>query len=803
MHRKVYETRSFNARDRINYVMWTSEMDNCLSKILIERARKGNKLDNTLKPAAFTAALAALNEKFGLDLTKEHIKNRLKTWKKQFRILKELLAQKGFEWDEVHKMVVADDSVWSAYIKAHPDARAFRAKLIENYDELCIIIGNDEATASYSDNVAEADVDLTIEKEGVKPAIMSENQTDDKQTKKLRWSDEMDSCLSKILVEQVKRGSKIDNILQREAYDTAVIALNEKFGPELTKDHIRNRLKTWKKQYGVLKELISQTGFEWDGAQKMVVANDSAWNDYTKTHPDARAFRGRVVENYNPWCIIFGNNSAVEGYSRTGDELVLCLAADIRGSVALNNSPKQCGGNVKDHVKHLRWTSEMDHHLSKILVQQVKLGNKSKFDSKLKTAAYVAAVSSLNERFQLDLTKDHVKNRLKTWKKMHGLVVELLDHGQFEWDAGRRMVLATDSVWYDYIKINPDARLIQGRVIENYGDLCVIFGSDEPSESYSLDGAEIDFDLTADTEGMDNEDAFNNRSDSGKEKGKYMLWTDDMDRCLTEKLMEQVRLGNKLEKNFKPSAYTAVLTTLNEKFALELTKENIRSRLKTWKKQYGLVKELLSYGGFAWDEQRKMVVASGSVWKEYIKKHPDARPLRSKSIENYNELRIIIGNEQAAGYWSRTGADYDANHTSNNEEHAVTPLQVMVDEISHDDTGDGTQGSSQQTGARPSSSSHSEQPSKKRRTGDVMIEMMSAMAANIGRIADVLTENSKAVCLDELFEMVQNIPGFDDDLIIEACEFLSFDEKRAKMFMKLDERLRKLWLLKRLRGQSI
>jgi hypothetical protein len=57
-----------------------------------------------------------------------------------------------------------------------------------------------------------------------------------------------------------------------------------------------------------------------------------------------------------------------------------------------------------------------------------------------------------------------------------------------------------------------------------------------------------------------------------------------MDRCLTQLLVEQVMLGNKLEKNFKPVAYTAALTVLNDKFGLDSTKENIRDRLKTWKK---------------------------------------------------------------------------------------------------------------------------------------------------------------------------------------------------------------------------
>jgi len=80
------------------------------------------------------------------------------------------------------------------------------------------------------------------------------------------------------------------------------------------------------------------------------------------------------------------------------------------------------------------------------------------------------------------------------------------------------------------------------------------------------------------------------------------------------------------------------------------------------------------------------------------------------------------------------------------------------------DVGDDDQESSQQTRARPSSSSHSEQPSKRRRDDDVTIEMMSAIATNVGRIADALTEMNN-VCLDEVFEMVKRIPGFDDDLI--------------------------------------
>lgn len=157
-------------------------------------------------------------------------------------------------------------------------------------------------------------------------------------------------------------------------------------------------------------------------------------------------------------------------------------------------------------------------------------------------------------------------------------------------------------------------------MIENYEELSIIVGNYDPSESQSSSRNNgVDLDLTAENEVIETKDALRNRSENAKEKGKYVIWTDEMDHCLTEELIEQVKLGNKLERNFRPAAFNAALMVLNEKFALDLSKENIRNRLKTWKKLYVVLKELLSQGGFGWDEKRKMVVADESVWNEYIK----------------------------------------------------------------------------------------------------------------------------------------------------------------------------------------
>ncbi|KAK3032126.1 hypothetical protein RJ639_035936 [Escallonia herrerae] len=81
--------------------------------VLVEHAKRGYKSYTIINPATYAAAVAELNKRFRLDLTKGHVKNRLKTWKKQYAGLKEILAQKGFKWDKAQKMVVATDAAWN------------------------------------------------------------------------------------------------------------------------------------------------------------------------------------------------------------------------------------------------------------------------------------------------------------------------------------------------------------------------------------------------------------------------------------------------------------------------------------------------------------------------------------------------------------------------------------------------------------------------------------------------------------------------------------------------------------------
>lgn len=90
---------------------------------------------------------------------------------------------------------------------------------------------------------------------------------------------------------------------------------------------------------------------------------------------------------------------------------------------------------------------------------------------------------------------------------------------------------------------------------------------------------------------------------------------------------------------------------------------------------------------------------------------------------------------------------------------------------------------------------------KKTSEGTVSIEpqMVDAAACLSDRKKD--DEHSNSVQIEQVIEAVQALPDMDDDLILDACDFLE-DEIKSKTFMALDVKLRKKWLLRKLRPAS-
>jgi hypothetical protein len=56
-----------------------------------------------------------------------------------------------------------------------------------------------------------------------------------------------------------------------------------------------------------------------------------------------------------------------------------------------------------------------------------------------------------------------------------------------------------------------------------------------------------------------------------------------------------------------------------EKCTVELTKDNIIARSKTFDKHYVIVNNMLSQSGFGWDDDKNMISVEDDVWNNYAK----------------------------------------------------------------------------------------------------------------------------------------------------------------------------------------
>ncbi|XP_077239711.1 uncharacterized protein LOC143880609 [Tasmannia lanceolata] len=95
---------------------WNTEMDKVLVDALLEQVSEGHKIPNGFKDVAYTAASRAMNSRYGKDMTKEHIKNRVKTLKKKFVAVNTIINTNGFGWDDVNKKIEVTEDVYNAWV---------------------------------------------------------------------------------------------------------------------------------------------------------------------------------------------------------------------------------------------------------------------------------------------------------------------------------------------------------------------------------------------------------------------------------------------------------------------------------------------------------------------------------------------------------------------------------------------------------------------------------------------------------------------------------------------------------------
>ncbi|XP_077228513.1 uncharacterized protein At2g29880-like [Tasmannia lanceolata] len=124
---------------------WNTEMDKVLVDALLEQVSKGHKIPNGFKDVAYMAASRAMNSRYGKDMTKEHIKNQVKSLKKKYMAVNTIINTSGFCWDDVNKKIEVTEDVYNAWVAVHPEHKRYFAEKHVLIDDLRHIFGEDYA----------------------------------------------------------------------------------------------------------------------------------------------------------------------------------------------------------------------------------------------------------------------------------------------------------------------------------------------------------------------------------------------------------------------------------------------------------------------------------------------------------------------------------------------------------------------------------------------------------------------------------------------------------------------------------
>ncbi|XLU45182.1 hypothetical protein S245_039996, partial [Arachis hypogaea] len=157
----------------------------------------------------------------------------------------------------------------------------------------------------------------------------------------LRWSDDMDEVLLNALAEEASKGNRHDGSWTTEAYANVVKTLSIAIGPHITKNHIKNRMKTLKDHFAEAYDLFHHlSGFAWNPVTRKFEAEEEVWQDFIKEKPQAEKWRKMQIKHYDTLKELFGADRATGKGAATSRERIQEIDRD---HIDLNDSFENIG----------------------------------------------------------------------------------------------------------------------------------------------------------------------------------------------------------------------------------------------------------------------------------------------------------------------------------------------------------------------------------------------------------------------------------------------------------------------------
>ncbi|KAK4281745.1 hypothetical protein QN277_013202 [Acacia crassicarpa] len=475
-------------------------------------------------------------------------------------------------------------------------------------------------------------------------------------------------------------------------------------------------------------------------------------------------------------------------------------------------------GDEMEDCFRANWTPSQDQYFLELMLSHVRKGNKT--GKAFRKQAWTDMTEKFNTKFGFKCDVDVLKNRLKRFRKQYNEMKMLQSQIGFRWDGTLNMVIADDKTWDEHVKAHPDLQAYRTKVVPYYNELCIVCGHAVADGRYSLSCFDVDFEREEASKEMD-EQSSPSRGD-GQTSHTKIDWSPVMDQFFVELMWDQVRKGNKIGRTFKKKSWADMIDAFNDRFECHYGKVVLKNRFNVLRRHYFSIKVLLGKEGFSWDKKQQKVVADDQAWHKCIKANHNFRLYKMKSMPFYPALCIICQNETTPGSITKASGKSNVKNGFSEDKNSTKDAQPKPDANKGEGHINGDKNFTRETqmlskpdkqanlGGEKNVPGHQkrhkpEMPrncneSKKARhcDGEVLDALKRRMVAISVSSLTKKTKKEDKFSMDNVISVLQTIPDMDDDLILDACDFLE-DERRARMFLALNTNLRKKWLMRKLR----
>ncbi|KAB2611010.1 hypothetical protein D8674_019042 [Pyrus ussuriensis x Pyrus communis] len=257
------------------------------------------------------------------------------------------------------------------------------------------------------------------------------------------------------------------------------------------------------------------------------------------------------------------------------------------------------------------------------------------------------------------------------------------------------------------------------------------------------------------------------------DESNYFRWNVDMERALVNIFREEQRLGNKGDGGWNTAAYNSVAFILSAQFDIHVTANNIQNHVKSWKKLYAIVSDILNQSGYSWDATKKMISADKDhVWQEYVK----------------DDIVDLCGKDRATGEGAEIGVEaieiMTPPHNETNHIDLDSDTQGLEDiEIINDISPTSAIGQKAHSKRKPTNFVDVPRTKKKPTTPkDTIADSLAKMASSF---QDYICADTKKLDRTEVYDEVNAIPDLSEEEQIKVCAWLIKNDKQYLMLKTL------------------